>query len=135
MELVLYGIVKFAAYSAWGRAGFHLFKTPDASLSTSLKFGAVRWLLGLFLGILVFFLAGSITREAVLIHYLAIYTPIRILEWSVMVALYFSFHQTGARRRFVLYWVLGGVVLSFLTDFVSPDMLNGGRFCVGRCLC
>ena len=135
MELALYGIVKFAAYSAWGQVGFRLFNTPDPSFSRSLGFGAVRWFLGLFLGILVFFLAGSISREDVLVHYLAIYAPIRILEWCVMVALYFSFRQTGSRSRFVLYWVLGGVVLSFLTDFVSPEMLNDGRFCVGRCLC
>jgi hypothetical protein len=135
VELALYGIVKFAAYSAWGQAGFRLFKTADVSLSRSLGFGAVRWLLGLFLGILVFFLVGTISREDILLHYLVIYTPIRVLEWCVMVAFYFSFSGSGTPSRFVLYWVLGGVAVSFLTDFVSPEMLNGGRFCVGRCLC
>jgi hypothetical protein len=40
--------------------------------------------------------------------------------------------QMSARARFA--WVLGGLVISFATDAVSPDGL-AGRFCVGRCLC
>jgi hypothetical protein len=73
-------------------------------LRQALGFGAVRWSLGLALGILVFLVIGSVDRTSLAVLY------------------------------FGIYWVLGGLVISFATDAVSPDGL-AGRFCVGRCLC
>jgi len=31
-------------------------------------------------------------------------------------------------------WCAGGIIVSFLTDLLSPDGVQG-RFCIGRCLC
>jgi hypothetical protein len=31
-------------------------------------------------------------------------------------------------------WCIGGMLVSFVTDFLSPEGLQG-TFCVGRCLC
>jgi hypothetical protein len=31
-------------------------------------------------------------------------------------------------------WILGGIVVSFASDLLSPEGM-AGRFCVGRCLC
>ena len=42
--------------------------------------------------------------------------------------------QAGVPLQRKVAWVLGGIVVSFATDAVSPDGLAGG-FCVGRCLC
>ena len=134
MELLLYGVVKFVAYSLWGFLGFRLHQ-PKATAGAAIRFGAVRWLLGLVFGVMVFFAAGSVNREQILSLYLAIYIPVRLLEWTIMTAMFFPTWQNKWQSRFLYYWIVGGVILSFLTDFVSPEMLNGGRFCVGRCLC
>ena len=135
MELALYAIAKFVAYSFWGSVGFRLHDVRDSLFRRSVRFGGVRWLLGLGMGILVFIFAGSINQGQVLGYYLAIYIPLRIVEWSVMAVLFFSsWKQKMHSSRFYL-WVAFGITLSFLTDLVSPDMMNGGRFCVGRCLC
>jgi hypothetical protein len=37
--------------------------------------------------------------------------------------------------RFDRAWVAGGILVSFASDMVSPEMIEEGRFCVGRCLC
>ena len=133
MDVMLYAAVKFIGYSLWGYVGFRL-QGSENLVARSLRFGTARWFLGLGIGVLVFLVSGSINQEQVLVHYLAIYIPIRILEWAVMATFFFAAwkRKTGSAKFYV--WLLGGVVLSFLTDFVSPDMLNG-RFCVGRCLC
>jgi hypothetical protein len=135
MELVLYGVVKFVAYSLWGYYGFRLHSANAPLFAKSLRFGAVRWAIGLGLGIVVFFLAGSVDEGQALFDYLAIYTPVRIFEWTLMAVLFFPDWKGKWRLRPLYYWIAAGVILSFLTDFVSPQMIGEGRFCVGRCLC
>jgi hypothetical protein len=34
----------------------------------------------------------------------------------------------------LILWVMGGILVSYLSDMVSPEGL-AGKFCVGRCLC
>jgi hypothetical protein len=135
MELMLYGVVKFIAYSLWGYLGFRLHQKETTYLGKSIGFGAARWVLGLALGILVFFLVGSIDQGQVLSHYLAIYSPVRVFEWTFMAVLFFPTWQEKWKSPRVYYWIVGGILLSFVTDLTSPQMLDGGRFCVGRCLC
>ncbi len=134
MEFILYAVVKFLAYSVWGYAGMRLHE-GDRSVAGSMRFGIVRWLLGVGFGVLVFFAVGSINREQILFLYLAIYIPVRFVEWTIMPAVFFSRWQHKWTSPRLYYWIIGGIVLSFLTDMVSPEMLNDARFCVGRCLC
>lgn len=135
MELLLYAVVKFIVYSCWGYVGLRLHQAPPPLIAKSFRFGTARWLLGLFLGILVFVFSGSINREQVLFHYIAIYVPVRVFEWAVMAAVFFPMSPGKWRSHRLYFWIIGGIVLSFLTDFVSPEMIEEGRFCVGRCLC
>jgi hypothetical protein len=135
MELALYGIVKFVAYSFWGYYGFRLSSANGPLFAKSLRFGTVRWAIGLGLGIVVFFLAGSIDEAQAFFDYLAIYIPVRIVEWTLMAVLFFPDWNEKWRGVPLYVWIAGGVILSFLTDFVSPQMMSEGRFCVGRCLC
>jgi len=99
--------------------------------------GAIRWLIGLMFGILVFFAVGSIEAGATLRTYLLIYTPVRAVEWGIMAYIIGRRLEretlTSATLRLSL-WCLGGILVSFLTDLLSPEGLQG-RFCVGRCLC
>jgi hypothetical protein len=81
----------------------------------------------------VFVAVGSVTRSSLAVLYFAIYTPLRVLEWTVMTWLMLR-NGTAVPLRTRLAWVLGGIVVSFASDAVSPDGL-AGRFCVGRCLC
>jgi hypothetical protein len=131
--MILYAIAKYLVYSFWCYVGLRMLAGQMTPLRQALGFGAVRWSLGLVLGILVFIVIGSVDRTSLAVLYFAIYTPLRLLEWTVMSWLMLRHHpQTSARARFA--WVLGGLVISFATDAVSPDGL-AGRFCVGRCLC
>ena len=81
----------------------------------------------------MFVASGSVDRSSLAVLYFAIYTPLRLLEWTVMTWLMLR-GQSDTSLRARVAWVLGGLVISFATDAVSPDGL-AGRFCVGRCLC
>jgi hypothetical protein len=131
--MIVYGIVKYLVYSLWCYVGLRMFGGQIASLGPALGFGAVRWLLGLGLGIVVFFAVGSVDRSGLAVLYFVIYTPLRVLEWAVMTWLMLRQHPPASATARIA-WVLGGIVISFTTDAVSPDGL-AGRFCIGRCLC
>jgi hypothetical protein len=131
--VIVYAIAKYLLYSLWCYVGLRLFAVHVAPIGSALSFGAIRWLLGLGLGLIVFVAIGSVTRSSLAALYFAIYTPLRVLEWTVMMWLMLR-HGATVPLRTRLAWVLGGIVVSFASDAVSPDGL-AGRFCVGRCLC
>jgi hypothetical protein len=131
--MVFYAIAKYLVYSSWCYVGLRLRGSQATSVRPALGFGAVRWLLGLGFGILVFLAVGSVDRSSLAVLYFAIYTPLRVLEWTVMTWLMLRQHPPASATARIA-WVLGGIVMSFATDAVSPDGL-AGRFCVGRCLC
>jgi hypothetical protein len=133
----VYAAVKLVAYAGWCLFGLRL-AAPDAPLSArlwlrALGFGALRWLIGLGLGIVLFF-AFATESHRVWTLYVQVYVPVRLLEWGVIGLFLF---QPAMRLRAGRWyaWVAGGVLLSFATDLTSPDMIERGRFCVGRCLC
>ena len=131
--MIVYAIVKYIGYSLWCYAGLRLLAGQTTPLRPALGFGAVRWLLGLGLGLMVFVASGSVDRSSLAVLYFGIYTPLRLFEWTVMTWLMLRGRpDTSPRAR--IAWVLGGVLVSFATDAVSPEGL-AGRFCVGRCLC
>ncbi len=134
--MLLYAVVKFVAYAAWCLFGLSLFGAR-ASLLGALKLGAARWVLGLAFGLLAAISLGSVSAPSVAALYVSVYVPLRIIEWSIMLALVTS--GAPARRTLVRspktwLWLLGGIAVSFATDVASPEGM-AGRFCVGRCLC
>src|SRR5262245_6402821 len=89
MEQLIYVVVKLAAYVLWCGVGVTLFR-PQASskFASALKFGFVRLLLGVFLGVTVFLGAWMLkigdTGLSHLAMYLLMYIPLRWVEWSIM---------------------------------------------------
>jgi len=131
MDLLFYASAKYLGYSFWCLIGIKL-ASGTIDIKRGLSLGAGRWLLGLVFGIIIFFLAPA-TRENVHILYISIYVPVRIVEWWIMT------HFLPGRLKPLslphVGWILGGVAVSFLLDMTSPEMMEDGRFCVGRCLC
>jgi len=141
INFLAYPIAKFIAYSAWCAVGLWLLVPKQTGgvrfMGLTLWFGAFRWLLGLGFGLMVFIALGSISSESVAAWYFGIYTPLRIVEWTIIAAV--IMRKLPAAVRTAQYpraalWIGGGIVVSFLTDVVSPQGL-AGKFCVGRCLC
>lgn len=134
--MLLYALTKFVAYAVWCFYGLHLFAAPP-SLLGALKFGAVRWLLGVVFGLAAALVLGSVSTQSVAVLYFSIYIPLRIIEWFVIVVLIArgvsSLHWL-IRTPKTFLWVLGGIAVSFASDLASPEGM-AGRFCVGRCLC
>jgi hypothetical protein len=134
--IAVYALVKFIAYSAWCGAGLRLVAAPTTLLA-SLSLGAVRWMLGLVFGVAIFFLVGTIDADTAARMYFLIYSPVRVVEWGIMAALIASRVRAQSRRAPIgalAVWCIGGILVSFLTDVLSPEGMQG-RFCVGRCLC
>jgi hypothetical protein len=130
--IVIYGVVKLLAYGAW--CWFALRLAGQAGLlARAAAMGLVRWLIGLVLGAFLF-LALPTSRDQVLARYIAVYVPVRAIEWLLISAWVLPAGARWSASRRPL-WVAGGIALSFITDLVSPEMIERGRFCVGRCLC
>jgi hypothetical protein len=129
----VYAAVKFVAYSAWCAVALSLAASEATVVSSAAAFGALRWLIGLGFGVVVFLVIGSIAPEAAGRLYFVVYTPVRVVEWGIM-----AFLIRGGSRRMTpgraMVWCAGGILVSFASDLLSPDGL-AGRFCVGRCLC
>jgi len=135
--IALYALVKFVAYGVWCYLGLRLVQPAGATAASALWLGTIRWFIGLFFGIAVFFLIGSIDAEAAARTYFRVYSPLRAVEWGIMAVFLAGRLPRGSLRGAgvrLTFWCLGGILVSFLTDLLSPEGLQG-RFCVGRCLC
>ena len=135
--ILLYAGVKLLAYSLWCGLGLRLAGAAPASPWMAARLGGIRWLLGLGFGVALFVLIGSINAADAARIYFLFYTPVRAVEWGIMAILIRRQIQNESRSSAtaaLVLWCIGGMVLSFLTDLVSPEGLQG-RFCVGRCLC
>lgn len=134
--MLLYALAKFVVYAAWCFYGLRLFAARP-SLVGALKFGAVRWLLGLFFGVAAALGLGSVPAQSVAVLYVGVYVPLRVIEWlilAVLLARGVSGVHSLIRSPKTWLWVAGGIAVSFASDLASPDGM-AGRFCVGRCLC
>jgi hypothetical protein len=137
MDLVfgaLYVSAKLATYSAWSWLGLRLLAPRAANLGRAIGYGLVRVVIGIGFGILVFLFYRT-DNENLLAKYLAIYIPIRFVEWGLLAIFILQVQAIQERRwRRILAWVAGGIPASFAADLLSPEGL-AGHFCVGRCLC
>src|SRR5258707_4789828 len=129
----LYIVVKYAAYAAWCFAGLRWCAPEGAGrLQRAARLGAGRLALGVGIGLFIFLAALSMnnaTRNAPL-TYLAIYVPVRVVEWSI-------FHVLISRR--VQWprspaWILGCLIVSCLAD-IPLGVMEGGIVPVGRPFC
>jgi len=132
MQYVIYVLIKLAFYTAWCWVGLRLWRPNSPSWSKATGFGILRLFIGVFFGVSIFiFIAAQ--RDDLLWKYLSIYTPVRMLEWLILAWIIIR-KSENRRPGMVLLWCLGGIVVSFVADFASPEGV-AGHFCVGRCLC
>jgi hypothetical protein len=132
MAYLIYVLAKLAGYTGWCWLGLRFWRPGSAAPLPALRFGVLRLLIGIVAGVSIFFLIPA-DAHGLLWKYIAIYTPVRMMEWLIVALI---IRRTSASRAIfpVLWWCLGGIVVSFLADLASPEGL-AGHFCVGRCLC
>ena len=134
--MLLYAVVKYFTYAAWCYFGLQLLASR-ANLAEALKYGLIRWLLGLFFGLAVGLALGSVDPDNAARLYFLVYTPLRVVEWGIIAALVLRTAGASYGKLFqwrALLWIVGGIAMSFLSDLLSPEGL-AGKFCAGRCLC
>ena len=135
MELLIYLLGKYAAYSVWCYFGLSLFNRADAApFGRALGFGVARLLMGIAFGFAIAFLVALPAFDSAgsaLIPYLLVYVPVRIVEWSIMAKLML----TNPPKSRTVYWVLGGIALSCLADIPLFAMTGGVRPNLGRIAC
>jgi hypothetical protein len=135
--MLLYAVAKFLAYSAWCYFGISVITSVKPSVPSAIGFGVVRWLFGLFFGMIIFLSVPLDSNANIALTYFSVYTPVRIVEWGIVAFLIFGraqSHEASCSLLRAIAWVVGGIVVSFLSDLLSPEGL-AGRFCVGRCFC
>ena len=132
MQYVIYVLIKLAFYTAWCWVGLRLWRPDSTRWRKATAFGVLRLAIGVFFGVTIF-IAVPTDRSDVLWKYLAIYTPVRMLEWLIL-GWILRRKSENKSVLFTLLWCLGGIVVSFVADFASPEGV-AGHFCVGRCLC
>lgn len=131
-QFAVYLAVKIAAYTVWCALGLKVAARP---LSVhALGFGLFRTALGIGFGFLIFFLASSLPLHGTLGEYIAIYAPVRVVEWGILWWLIRKGGGPGLFTPRALLWILGGILVSYAADLASPIPVHE-RFCIGRCLC
>ncbi len=131
--IFVYAAAKFLAYGLWCYFGLRLAGRADIGIAKAAGLGTLRWLIGFGFGAGVFLFAGSINASDAARMYFQIYTPLRVIEWGVMAFIIGQRLDQATMTRLSM-WCAGGMLVSFLTDLLSPEGLQG-KFCVGRCLC
>src|SRR5262249_8016377 len=122
--MLLYAVVKFVAYCVWCLIGLRLLAPAHATFASSVTYGALRWFIGLGFGLAAFIALGSVSRESVAMLYVSVYAPLRVVEWTIMAVLIQRRSTSSATALLaprLWLWVLGGIVVSFATDVVSPE--------------
>jgi len=146
MGAIFYFSGKFFAYSVWCYFGLRAFRPQDSpTLGRAIIYGAIRLSLGLFFGILIYLLSSALITSLApglpenVIAYLAVYVPVRWIEWSIMAILILPgpispSHWIVGNGRTDRLWRLGGIAISCLADIPLIVSL-GGVIPVGRFLC
>ena len=137
MEYAIYITVKLLSYSLWCWIGLRWVWPSRSSFPRAFGFGVLRLIIGVFFGVLIFFLFPS-SANNLLFKYVVIYGPVRLVEWSIIAGIMRwkapRASQHSATPLWPILWCTGGILVSFAADFASPEGI-AGHFCVGRCLC
>src|SRR5215813_10013733 len=143
MGAILYLVVKYLAYAGWMFFGLRKLRHERSPLLRSFLFGFFRLCLGFFFGVLIYFLSSALMSQlgfssgSNILTYLAVYVPVRWIEWSIMAAILIpgSFAQFFVgRAKPDRFWRVGGIVISCLADIPLVVSL-GGVIPTGRFLC
>jgi len=146
MEALLYFGGKFLAYSSWCYFGLRVSRPQNSpTLGRAFLYSSIRLFLGLFFGVLIYFLSSALITALVpglpenLIAYLCVYVPVRWIEWTIMALLILPgpispLQWIAGGGRADRLWRLGGIVISCLADIPLIVSL-GGVIPVGRFLC
>lgn len=132
MAYIVYVVIKLAFYTGWCWVGLRMWHPDSARWPKATAYGALRLAIGVMFGIVIFFAIPAQPND-VLWKYLAIYTPVRLVEWLILAWIILRNSETRGLSAASL-WCIGGIVVSFVADFASPEGV-AGHFCVGRCLC
>jgi hypothetical protein len=143
---LLYFGVKFIAYTFWCYIALaKLSHAGKPAFPRALAFGFLRLFMGLFFGVLIWFLSAALMSllgyglPQNVLTYLLAYIPVRWVEWTIMAVILlpgsFSFSQwsigTSVQDRL---WRFGGIAISCLADI--PMIIDlGGVIPTGRFLC
>src|SRR5438552_18043933 len=126
MAYAIYVLVKLAAYASWCWLGLAIWRPAPDRWPKALGLGFLRLGIGLLFGVAIFF-AVPAQPDDVLWKYLAIYSPVRLVEWLI-VAWVIRRHIESPAPKSALWWCLGGIAVSFAADFASPEGA-AGHFC------
>jgi len=144
-----YFVLKALAYCTWCWVGVRMFRPErEAKLGLGIGFGLFRMSLGLVFGVGIF-LGGAVvyggfesaelsTSVAMALTYLAVYVPVRWIEWAIVETILVTGEKTfttflgGSSARGVR-WRLGGIAISCLADV--PLMVAAGGIPIGRFMC
>jgi hypothetical protein len=138
----IYVLLKYLTYAGWSAFGLWQFRRT-VRLSSAAVFGLLRLLIGVGFGISIFILAAPLhlgVPSNPIPLYVAIYAPVRWVEWSLLLWFLTRRDSTGFQfgsSRSQL-WVLGGIGVSFLADLpVILFAFQGAKnfLPVGRFLC
>lgn len=144
--LLLYGAGKIVAYTVVCYVGLTFFRVPGASsVLGALGLGMLRFLIGLSFALPIFLFSDSVHGSLAdiplrgLLTYLAVYVPVRWLEWSFMALMVvessrtlpaFLLGSTLADRT----WRVAGIATSCVADIPMIASL-GWQLPVGRFFC
>ena len=132
MPTLFYVAVKLFSYVAWCWVGLWIWQSASSGIIKAIGLGMVRLVIGVSFGVGIFLLL-PVQPENLLWKYVAIYAPVRMLEWLLMVFIFGPKLDAHTAPKSVL-WCAGGILVSFVADFASPEGV-AGHFCIGRCLC
>ena len=92
-------------------------RPSSAGVIKAAGLGLLRLTIGVVFGIAIFFSVPT-KPEDVVWKYIAIYAPVRLVEWSILAFIIDG--DSGVKTTFnSVLWCLGGIVVSFVADFAS----------------
>jgi hypothetical protein len=137
----LYAVLKGGAYMVWCGYGAKVHGHRDRIWLKGVVYGLLRAVMGAVLGLLLILWlvnALALATQNNLLLYLAVYVPVRWLEWSLLAVVMDRDHRSlghfllGPTARSRL-WRVGGIAISCLADIPMILSLNG--LPVGRFMC
>lgn len=138
---LLYALIKAIVYISWCGQGARLHGHTDRLVLRAFLYGLLRLAMGVILGLFLIFWLVNVLSTVVpnhLLLYLAVYVPVRWLEWSLMAVIMDLEHRTW--RSFLVgdtsasrLWRLGGIAISCVADI--PMIISIGGLPLGRFMC
>lgn len=107
MATLLYVAVKLIVYIDWCWDGLRIWGVASASFVRAAIFGVLRLTIGVVFGVAIF-LSGPIQPEHLVRKYIAIYAPVRMVEWLIL-ALIIARKSENQNPLKTVTWCLGGI--------------------------